>query len=184
MSQLLPDPAVQGSPPPYCVAGIDPHKDFIAVAVLTPERVVRVGVIRCEPFVRLRRRLERALADVRYVGIEWPYLGKSPHSYATVLETAATVRTLVRLMGIPTVRVRGSQWMRVLKVRRRTRAYLKQAARRLARRATRRSLTSDQSDAVCIGLWLLDRLVVHGRLDPPVPLLERTGVRRGDKVTE
>lgn len=161
----------------YRVAGIDPHKDHIAVAVLTPDRVVRVGAIRCEPFVRLRRRLERILAGVRYVGIEWPYLGKSPYSYATVLETAATVRTLVRLMGIPTVRVRGSQWMGLLKTRRRTRAYLKQAARRLARRATRRSLTLDQSDAVCIGLWLLDRLVVHGRLDPPVPLLERTKVR-------
>ncbi|MCS7313485.1 MAG: hypothetical protein NZ742_11345 [Acidobacteria bacterium] len=161
---------------PYCVAGIDPHKDFIAVAVLAPDRVIRVGVIRCEPFVYLRRRLERILTDVCYVAIEWPYLGKSPHSYATVLETAATVRTLVRLRGIPSVRVRGSQWMRLLKARHRTRAYLKQAARRLARQVTRRSLTSDQSDAVCIGLWLLDRLVVHGRLDPPVPLLERTNL--------
>ena len=162
---------------PLYIAGIDTHKRTIAVAVVSPHRVVRVFQIRTEPLHTLQRRLVRLANRIQYAGIEWPYLGKSPRSFAAVLETAATVRAILRLHGVPTVRVRGSEWMRILQPRRRTRPYLKMAARRLARRVTGRTLTSDASDAVCIGLWLLDRLVVQGRIDPPVPLLQRAGLR-------
>ncbi len=162
---------------PIYIAGIDTHKRTIAVAVVSPQRVVRVFQIRTEPLHTLYRRLVHLGTRIRYAGIEWPYLGKSPQSFAAVLETAATVRTILRLQGVPTIRVRGSEWMRILHPTRRTRPYLKTAARQLARRVTGRVLTSDASDAVCIGLWLLDRLVVQGRIDPPVPLLQRAGLR-------